>query len=194
LPDAEYAVLRQTISTRGTVRMALVPVTFLAWAVVGSSLLLDADLPITALFSLAVLAAGFEAVLALHIGVERIGRYLQVIYEEQEAGADSAGPRWETLAMAGGPSLPGGGTDPLFTLLFCSAVILNLAIVFVPGPTDFETVIASAIHLLVIVRMVRARRAAATQRTKDLAHYRRLKAEGVRGKGEGLSQDSGRQD
>jgi hypothetical protein len=178
LPEAEYAVLRQTISTRGTVRMALVPVAFIAWALVGSSLLLDADLPIAALFSLAVLAAGFEAVLALHLGVERIGRYLQVIYEEREPTADATSPRWETLAMVGGPSLPGGGTDPLFAVLFSTAVILNLSIVFVPGPSQLEAAVCSAVHLLMLVRIVRGRRAAAMQRKKDLDHYRALKAAG----------------
>jgi len=50
---------------------------------------------------------GFEAIHALHVGAERIGRYLQVYYED----APDA-PRWETTAMAVGPALPGGGIDP----------------------------------------------------------------------------------
>src|SRR5262245_55951430 len=123
LAEAEYAVLRRTIAIRGTVRMALAAATFFVWAAMAAVALLYATLPITAFFSLFVLAAGFEAILALHIGVERIGRYLQVFYEEAVTASGEQGPRWETTAMAGGPALPGGGTDPLFAALFSAAVV-----------------------------------------------------------------------
>ena len=42
---------------------------------------------------LAILVGGFEAIHALHVGAERIGRYLQVYYEDTPDG-----PRWETTA------------------------------------------------------------------------------------------------
>ncbi len=92
-------------------RIVLLPVTLFGWALIAGALLLFGDAAIAAVFSLAVLVAGFEAIHALHVGVERIGRYVQVYYE---AGSD--GPRWETTAMAVGPALPGGGIDPLFTV------------------------------------------------------------------------------
>src|SRR5690349_6571196 len=109
LTESEFTSLRGTIALRGTVRMALLPVTLLGWALVAVLLLLFGELPVAVLFPLAVLVAGFEAIHALHVGAERIGRYLQVYYED---GADA--PRWETTAMAVGPALPGGGIDPLF--------------------------------------------------------------------------------
>ncbi len=93
--------------------MTLLPVTFIGWALVAGTLTVLGSNPATALFSLAVLAGGFEAIHALHVGVERIGRYLQVFYE-----GTPDGPKWETTAMSVGPALPGGGIDPLFTVVF----------------------------------------------------------------------------
>ena len=95
LTESEFTVLRQTISSRGTARIILLPVTILGWGAIVSALLLSGNhLPVASLFSLGVLAAGFEAIHALHVGVERIGRYLQVYYE---AGID--GPQWETTCV-----------------------------------------------------------------------------------------------
>src|SRR5688572_18389217 len=104
LTASEFAALRQTIAARGTVRVVLLPVTVIAWAALSLALMLFTELPAAALFPLAVLVAGFEAIHALHVGAERIGRYLQVFYE-----GELEGPRWETTAMAVGPALPGGG-------------------------------------------------------------------------------------
>jgi hypothetical protein len=79
--DSEFRILRETIAWRGTVRMALVPVTAGIWALVWTNLLLSTDAGAAGAIPLLVLVAGFEAVHALHSGVERIGRYLQVNYE-----------------------------------------------------------------------------------------------------------------
>ena len=64
---------------------------------------------------LAILVGGFESINALHVGVERIGRYLQVFYEGMPA------PAWETTTMAAASRLRGGGVDPLFTVVFSAA-------------------------------------------------------------------------
>ena len=60
-----------------------------------------ASLPIAALLPLLVLAGVFEAVFALHTGVERIGRYIQVFFEAPGERA------WEHTAMAFGRAFPG---------------------------------------------------------------------------------------
>lgn len=133
LPSAEFVVLRQTIASRGTTRMVLVPVTCLGWALLTLVLLLFGGPPIATLLPLAVLVGGFEAVHALHAGAEQIGRYLQVYYE-----ADPHGPRWETTAMAVGPALPGGGIDPLFSVVFTGATLINLVPALLPAPTGVE--------------------------------------------------------
>ena len=169
--DSEFAALRQTISTRGTARVVLLPATLISWAALTVVLLLFSELPIAALFPLAILAAGFEAIHALHVGVERIGRYLQVFYE-----GEADGPRWETTAMAVGPALPGGGIDPLFSVVFIAVTLANLVPAFAPVPTRPELAVILPLHFAFIVRIVRARGAAARQRAVELESYRAVKA------------------
>ena len=170
LTESEYTALRQTISSRGTARMALVPVTLIGWAIVAATLTVLGSQPATSLFPLAVLAAGFEAIHALHVGVERIGRYLQVFYESTPGG-----PMWETTAMSVGPALPGGGVDPLFTALFAFAALVNLIPAIVPSPTTVELFVLGVLHAGFIARLVRARGAATRQRAVDLESYRAVK-------------------
>ena len=172
LRDAEFSVLRQTIASRGTVRMALLPVTLIAWGVLATLVLgYTVIQPLAALFPLAILTAGFEAIHALHVGVERIGRYLQVFYEE---GAGD--PRWETTAMAVGPALPGGGVDPLFTGVFVAAVVLNLLPALLTRPPAGALVVLGVLHTAFVVRVLRARIAAARQRAVELESFRALRS------------------
>jgi hypothetical protein len=119
------------------------------------------------LFSLAILAGGFEAIHALHVGVERIGRYIQVFYE----GTGDV-PRWETTAMSIGPALPGGGVDPLFTVIFALVTLLNLMAAIVPSPTRLELAVIGLMHGAFLLRLVRGRWAASRQRAVDLESYR----------------------
>ena len=88
LPESEFTALRQTIASRGTTRIVLLPVTLLGWSALACQLLFVSDVPLASIFSLAVLVAGFEAIHALHVGVERIGRYVQVYYESSDAGPE----------------------------------------------------------------------------------------------------------
>jgi hypothetical protein len=171
LSTSEFLVLRQTIASRGTVRVALLPATVAVWSALGILSLLFSDLPVTALFSLTVLVAGFEAIHALHVGVERIGRYLQVFYE-----GTADGPRWESTAMAVGPALPGGGIDPLFSVVFSVATLLNLVPALLPQPTPIELTVIAAAHFAFLLRVARARLAAARQRAVELESYRALRA------------------
>lgn len=170
LPESEYTVLRHTIASRGTARIALLPVTLIGWALVAGTLAVFGNIPAMSLFPLMVLAGGFEAIHAMHVGVERIGRYLQVFYE---GSADV--PRWETTAMSIGPALPGGGVDPLFTLIFALATLLNLMAAIVPAPTRLELSVVALMHAAFLVRLVRARWAASRQRAVDLESYRAVK-------------------
>jgi hypothetical protein len=172
LTEGEFTSLRATIAMRGTVRMALLPATLVGWALVSLLLLLFGELPAAVIFPLAVLVGGFEAIHALHVGAERIGRYLQVYYED---AADA--PRWETTAMAVGPALPGGGIDPLFSVVFIAATLANLIPAFTPMPTRPELAILLPMHFVFIVRIVRARGAAARQRAVELESYRAIKAQ-----------------
>ena len=95
--------MRDTIRQRGTVRMALVPLIFFGWAATAVAMTAVITVSVSTLVPLLVLAAGFEAIFALHLNVERIGRYLQV-YHEAEGG-------WEHVAMAFGQCVVGIGSD-----------------------------------------------------------------------------------
>jgi hypothetical protein len=171
LTSAEFAVLRQTIALRGTARMALVPITLLGWAVLTLALLIAGGPPVATVVTLAVLIAGFEAVHALHVGAERIGRYLQVYYETL-----SDGPRWETAVMTVGPALPGGGIDPLFSVVFVGATLINMVPALAPAPTPLELAVGVFLHLLFIIRVVRARVAASRQRAVELESFKAMQS------------------
>ena len=151
--------------------MVLFPVTIIAWASLALIVLTFAEAPVASLLPLAVLAGGFEAIHALHAGVERIGRYLQVYYENLDTG-----PQWETIAMKVGPALPGGGIDPLFTLVFASATFVNVvpALALQPRPTAIELGVIGVLHVALVIRIVRARGAAARQRAVELESFRQI--------------------
>jgi hypothetical protein len=161
--------LRRTIAARGTARMIVAPAACVAWAVLASAFAVSDAGPAVALLALVPLAAGFEAVHALHAGVERIGRYLQVYYE-----AASDGPRWETAAMTVGPALPGGGVDPLFSLLFTAAAAVNLLLALSFSPEWPWIALLALAHAAFVYRVARARTAAARQRAVELESFRAL--------------------
>jgi hypothetical protein len=117
LRHLEYAAMRATIRERGTTRLVLLPVIFIAWAgtVVATAAVITVAL--STLVPLLILSAGFEAIFALHTNVERIGRYVQVFHEQADG--------WEHVAMEYGRRFPGGGPDPLFGRLFTLAVSVN---------------------------------------------------------------------
>lgn len=170
--QSEFTVLRQTIAVRGTVRMALLPVTVIGWTLATAAWLQEGAFPgLLALVPLSVLIAGFEAIHALNVGVERIGRYLQVYYE---GSAD--GPMWETTAMSAGPGLPGGGIDPLFTVVFAATSALNLVLALPELRTITGFVVVAPVHAIFWIRVIRARGAAARQRAVDLETFRAVKS------------------
>jgi fatty acid desaturase len=164
--DQEYAALRATIRDRGTVRMILLPVTFGLWAGAAVASTAAIQLPITALLPLLVLAAGFESIYALHINVERIGRYLQVFHEP--------GGGWEHVAMTFGQRFPGKGPDALFSNLFLMATALNYLPVALGG-TMPELIVGGLLHLLLAFHIGTARSRASKQRALDLARFEAIK-------------------
>jgi hypothetical protein len=170
LTSAEFSVLRQTIALRGTARMALVPVIVLGWAILTLVLLLERGSPVATVIPLTVLVGGFEAVHALHVGAERIGRYLQVYYE-----AERTGPRWETAVMTVGPALPGGGIDPLFAAVFVAAAIANM-LSATAGATAPELAVLVLLHAGFVFRVIRARLAASRQRAVELESFKAMQS------------------
>jgi hypothetical protein len=164
--DAEFEALRATIRERGTVRLILLPLSLALWAAAAIATTAAVALPIAALVPLLVLAAGFEAIYALHLNVERIGRYLQV-FHEPDGG-------WEHVAMAFGQRFPGRGPDALFSGIFLIATALNYLPVALGG-TMPELVVAGLLHLLLAVHIGTARQRAARQRSLDLERFTAIK-------------------
>ena len=123
-------------------------------------------MPVATVLPLLILATTFEIAFALHTGVERIGRYIQVFLED--------GSGWEHTAMAL-PARSVGGVDPLFANYFRIGAILNFVPAAFARPVPVEWVFVGAIHLLFIVRVAVARRQAGRQRAIDLEHFQRLK-------------------
>ena len=175
LRDDEYVALRATIRERGTARPILFVATLAGWALLMLITLASSPRPLSFLFPLMSLAAGFEAVFHLHIGVERIGRYLQVFYEG-DAG-ENPGVGWESTAMAYGRQFPGAGSDPLFAAVFVLATALNLAPTLFVERRSGAFAIAALAHLAFLVRISLARRRAAHQRALDLARFRQIQAD-----------------
>ena len=162
----EYEALRATIRERGTARMVLLPVTFGLWGGAAIATTAVVALPIAALLPLLVLAAGFEAIYALHVNVERIGRYLQV-FHEPDGG-------WEHVAMTFGQRFPGKGPDALFSGLFLVATALNYLPVALGGTVP-ELVAAGLLHLVLAVHIGTARSRASQQRKLDLERFEAIK-------------------
>ena len=173
----EYRALRTTIQQRGSLRVILAVATFSVWAV---TILLASSrfvLPYFSLVPLIVLVAGFEAVFALHIGVERIGRYIQTHHEPASDGQ----ARWEESAMVFRG--PGAGANPLFPAVFIGATLINLTLGMLFSFDETmafsradraEWIPVALLHVVVLIRVVLATRFAASQRARDLAEYRRL--------------------
>jgi hypothetical protein len=173
----EYRVLRETIRERGSLRLIVAALTFVAWAALAFAAAVWAFSSAIALLPLFVLVAGFEVVFATHVGVERVGRYLQARYE---TGADL--PSWEHAAMALGPKASSGsGIDPLFGRLFVLATLFNFIPVGVrtavegsslTGAVTVELAVYGMLHLLFVWRVLAARRFAANQRLRDLELFK----------------------
>src|SRR5215468_7039602 len=105
----EYRSLRATIRERGTARIWVFVIGIIAWGALITATAALASLPVATLLPLLVLVSVFEAVFSLHVGVERIGRYIQVFLEHDTG--------WEHAAMAFGQPLRGTRVDPLHRLL-----------------------------------------------------------------------------
>lgn len=164
----EYRALRATIRERGSLRIVLFLVTIIAWAAATIATAALAALPVATMLPLFLLAAGLESLLALHTGVERVGRYLQVFYAEDGAR------EWERTSMAYGRA-HAGGPDPLFSLFFCVATLLNFVPVLIAEPVRLELEVVGTAHVLLLIRIAVARHTAARQRAVDLERFQRLR-------------------
>ena len=164
----EYKALRATIRERGTARICLFCGGFVGWGALTLATAALASTPLATFLPLLVLAGLFEGIYALHIGVERIGRYVQAFHERDADG-------WEHAAMAFGRPKGAASIDALFTVPFLLATFLNLAPAIYLSPTTEEIIFVAGAHALFLVRLGFARATAARQRQIDLERFTAIK-------------------
>ena len=165
----EYRALRDTIRERGTARMCAVLIGLAVWGILTIALSIAGLRGGATLVPLVILAATFELNFFIHTGVERIGRYIQVFYEERHGV-----PGWETTAMNYGATFR-AGLDPLFGAVFAMAAALDFVSAFSISPARLGwAAISLAAHLAFAYRIVSARTIAASQRAIDLDRFRSL--------------------
>jgi hypothetical protein len=169
----EYRALRATIRQRGTARVWVFVAGIAAWAALTFAIAALTAPPVATLLPLLVLVAAFEGVFALHVGVERVGRYIQVYFEVGGGG-------WEHAAMAFGSPEGAAATDALFALPFLLAALFNVAPALIAQPTGPELVVVGGAHVLFVLRLVVARIAASKQRAIDLARFQELRKQETR--------------
>jgi len=172
---SEYLVLRKTIAHRGALRPILVLCGLGIWAALLIAVLVLLPYPVAAAIPLLALVVTFEVIRPLHFGAERIGRYIQVFYEE--AGDPSRPlsdtPSWERVAMSFGV-VPGVGGHALFVPLFLIATALNYLAVLLPRPEAIELSVMAIPHLAFIAWLVATDRAMRAQRAIELTRMREL--------------------
>jgi hypothetical protein len=165
--QAEYQALRDTISQRGTARVCAVLAGLAVWGALAAGLAIAGIGGPAMLVPLIVLAGTFEINFFVHTGVERVGRYLQVFYEERPGSIG-----WETIAMSYGAKFP-SGLDPLFGAIFGAAALLNLLLsMSIRRPEWIALSLLS--HFAFGYRIVSARKLAGAQRALDLDRFRSL--------------------
>ena len=167
----EYNALRATIRERGTTRVWIVLIGTLGWAAVALASAAVAAPPLLTLIPLLVLATTFETTFALHTAVERVGRYIQVFFEEPVGTSG-----WEQRIMEFGRSGRARvSTDPLFARGFLLGVVLNFVTALATGPIVIEWAVLGVAHALLAARILIARRQASGQRAADLARFKEIK-------------------
>jgi hypothetical protein len=173
---SEYLVLRRTIGQRGALRHILFLAGIGIWAGVLTAVLVWAMHPLAFVLPLTVLFATFEAIRPLHFGAERIGRYLQVFYEEIGEPERPLGdtPSWERVAMRFG-TVPGVGGHPLFVSAFVIAIAVNYMASFDPQRSFVDHVIVALIHAIFGGWLNAAHRAMKKQREIELERMRHLR-------------------
>jgi hypothetical protein len=161
----EYVALRATISHRGTARVYIFALGLSVWAMLTVAVLALALPPIAALVPLVALAATYEAVLALHVAVERIGRYLLVFHDDE----------WERRAGAFGRPAGAATVDPLFATPFLLAAVLGMMPLLATRPIVQEWVAVGTSVAAFAIRVLRSRVVARRQRAVDEKRFRELK-------------------
>jgi hypothetical protein len=168
LSRLEFEALRATIRERGTLRLCAILAGLAVWAALAAAVSITELKGAASLIPLVVLSAAYETSFFVQTGVERVGRYVQVFFEEREKLNG-----WETTAMEFAARFR-GGPDPLFTTLFHLANVMDFAALISWGSPGW-TGLSLAAHAVMAYRIVTTKRIASTQRAVDLERFRLLR-------------------
>ena len=147
LSAREFAALRDAITRRGHLRSGLALGGLVAWAGLLLATLVALPYPVAAVVPLLVLVATFEIIRPLNAGAERIGRYLQVFFEEPTEQAEAPlAPRLGAHGHARRASRPGRGRAPALRAAFALATVVNLLAVLLPRPVVVELTLMATAH------------------------------------------------
>src|SRR5262249_24681191 len=135
------------------------------WAALTVATAALAAAPLATLVPLTFLSATFEAVFALHVGVERIGRCLAVFHDD----------RWEPTASAFGRPAGTVVLAPLFTPVFLIAAILHMVPLVASQPTSHELIFVGGAHALFVLRVIVGRIGSSRQRAIDTVQFEKLR-------------------
>lgn len=179
LQTHEFRSLRDAVAARGRWRSLLTLLGLLAWAAILTATLVLLPYPVVSVVPLMVLVATFEVIRPLHVGAERIGRYLQVFHEGPATAGPIAPPAWERTAMALGAAVPGAAGHPLMAPVFALATLVNLLAVLLPGPVPMELALLAVPHAAFLGWLALADRAMRAQRVRELERFRGLRETGT---------------
>ena len=180
-PAHEFRSLRDAVAARGQLRATLALAGLGLWAAILTATLVALPYPVVAVVPLVVLVATFEVIRPLHVGAERIGRYLQVFHEETDTNDGTlTPPAWERTAMSLGAAVPGAAGHPLFVPVFGLATIVNTLAVWLPSPVPVETGLLAVPHLAFLIWLGVADRAMRAQRASELTRFREMRDRGTR--------------
>jgi small neutral amino acid transporter SnatA (MarC family) len=173
----EYDSLRTAIRVRATLAPALLIVVMVGWAALTLWVFTTDVVSAATLVPLMVLAAGYEALYAVHVNAERLARYLQVAYEQPIASESAtpltATPQSETTSLYYRQRFSSIGSNALFSALFILATLVNYVPAAVSGTVE-ELVGIGVAHVLFAVRIIMTGRRAARVRSEDLERARTL--------------------
>ena len=172
----EFQALRVAIARRADLRARLFLGGVAAWAGALIAVLSVLPYPLLSMIPLAVLVATLETIRPLHFGAERIGRYLQVFYEERGDAARPLAetPSWERAATVFGSLTPGAAGHPLYLPVFLVAAVVNYLAVIIPGPVPAELGLLAVPHVAFVLWLLITDRAVRAQRARELARYREM--------------------
>jgi hypothetical protein len=174
----EFRALQAAIRERTSARLLFLAIAWVGWASLATAIMLVLPAAPLLVLPLVLLLASFEVNLGIIRGVEHIGAYLRLAFEERRAV-----PGWETASADLARRYPRGVADPVLFWPFVAVLGANyLCVVLAAGETadpaihvredSLDLALVTALHAAVLVRFVFGRRGLASGREREFQKIR----------------------